>query len=80
MAGLPAMQSRVQRLGGTPHLCPFDGDKSPAKSADKSAHSKALWLQLCRASSGEQQREETTTTLWRARLRWAGLSRRLTLH
>jgi hypothetical protein len=41
---LPAKQSRVQRLGGTPPLCPFEGDKSPAKSADKSAHSKALWL------------------------------------
>jgi hypothetical protein len=44
LAGLPARQSRVQRLGGTPCLGPFDGDKSPAQSADKSAHSKALWL------------------------------------
>jgi hypothetical protein len=45
LAGLPAKQSRVERLGGAPHVCPLDGDKSPAKSADKSAHcSKALWL------------------------------------
>jgi len=45
LAGLPAKQSRVQRLGGrTPHPCPLHGDQSPAKSADKSAHSKALWL------------------------------------
>lgn len=45
LAGLSARQSRVQRLGVFPRVESFDGDKSPAKSADKSAHSKALcWL------------------------------------
>jgi hypothetical protein len=49
LAGLPVKQSRVQRLGATPHYCSFDGDESPAQSADKSAHSKALWFRLGRA-------------------------------
>jgi hypothetical protein len=39
LTGLPVKQSRVQRLGGTSRARPFDGDKSPAESADKSAHS-----------------------------------------
>jgi hypothetical protein len=42
-ADLSAKQSRVQRLAqkfAMPFA--FDGDKSPAKSADKSAHSKAV--------------------------------------
>jgi len=42
-AGLPVRLNRVQRLGGTPPLCPFDGHES--------AHSKALWLRLRRAES-----------------------------
>jgi hypothetical protein len=40
---LPRGYTRVQRLEGAPHVCSLDGDKSSAKSADKSAHSKALW-------------------------------------
>jgi hypothetical protein len=41
-ADLSAKQSRVQRLAGkSAPPSAFDGDKSPAKSADKSAHSKA---------------------------------------
>jgi tetratricopeptide (TPR) repeat protein len=62
LAGLPAKQCRVQRHGETRkclalpvgrqttigHARAFDGDKSPAKSADKSAHSKAAaTLRLC---------------------------------
>jgi hypothetical protein len=47
LADLSAKQSRVQRLGAMPRASRFDGDKSPAKSADKSAHSKAM--RLCRA-------------------------------
>jgi len=39
-----ARQSRVQRLGLFPRADLFDGDKSPAQSADRSAHSKAQWL------------------------------------
>jgi len=48
-------QGRVQRPEGIGRLLAFDGDKSPAKSADKSAHSKAgaasprcenLWLKI----------------------------------
>jgi Cu(I)/Ag(I) efflux system membrane fusion protein len=42
-----ARQSRVQRLaeaGG--HVLAFDGDKSPAKSAARSAHSKACGVRL----------------------------------
>jgi hypothetical protein len=46
-----AQQSRVQRLGGTPRRRTFDGDKSPAQSADQSAHSKVQRLQLHRAVS-----------------------------
>jgi hypothetical protein len=39
--GLSVKQDRVQRLAEKP--APFlDGDESPAKSADKSAHSKAI--------------------------------------
>lgn len=38
-----AKQGRVQRLAELlEQPLPFDGDKSPAKSADKSAHSKAV--------------------------------------
>jgi hypothetical protein len=40
LADLSARQSRVQRLGAVAHPDRFDGDKSPAQSADKSAHSK----------------------------------------
>jgi hypothetical protein len=41
-AGLTAKQSRVQRLAVLPARAPaFGGDKSPAESAAKSAHSKA---------------------------------------
>ena len=38
----------VQRPGGSPHACLFDGDKSPAKSGDKSPHSRSLWMRLRR--------------------------------
>jgi hypothetical protein len=43
LAGLPARQSRVQRLGSTPHAREFNGDKSPAESGENSPHSKSLW-------------------------------------
>jgi hypothetical protein len=35
LAGLPARQSRVQRLAETPRARQCDGDKSPAESADR---------------------------------------------
>jgi len=42
LAGSPVKQSRVQRLAGPiERALEFDGDKSPAESAAKSAHSKA---------------------------------------
>ena len=49
---LSARQSRVQRLGEkpTPPLA-FDGDNSPTKSADKSAHSKVVAAQAALGSS-----------------------------
>src|SRR5438093_7950263 len=39
---LSPKQGRVQRCGRVGRLLPFDGDKSPAESADKSAHSKVV--------------------------------------
>src|SRR6058998_2346685 len=39
---LSPKQGRLQRPGRVGRLPAFDGDKSPAKSADKSAHSKAI--------------------------------------
>jgi hypothetical protein len=43
LGGLTPKQSRVQRLDVEMARSPaFDGDKSPAESAAKSAHSKAL--------------------------------------
>jgi hypothetical protein len=39
LAGLPARQSRVQRLGKTPRPSPLDDDKSPAQSGENSPHS-----------------------------------------
>jgi hypothetical protein len=39
LAGLPARQSRVQRLGETPRSSPLDGDKAPAQSGENSPHS-----------------------------------------
>ncbi len=48
---LSPKQGRVQRSGRFGHLPAFDGDKSPAKSADKSAHSISLWLRLRRTRS-----------------------------
>ena len=39
---LSPKQGRVQRPGQVGRLPAFDGDKSPAKSADKSAHSKVV--------------------------------------
>ena len=47
LADLSAQQSRVQGLGAMPRASWFDGDKSPAESADKSAHSRAM--RPCRA-------------------------------
>src|SRR5213594_3524998 len=49
---LSPKQGRVQRPGRVGRLPAFDGDKSPAESADKSAHSKAVaasprWVHLC---------------------------------
>src|SRR5213593_587235 len=44
---LSPTQGRVQRPGKVGRLPAFDGDKSPAKSADKSAHSKVV--AACRA-------------------------------
>ncbi len=41
LAGLPAKQSRVQRLAVSEAHWWFDGDQSPAKSDAKAAHSKA---------------------------------------
>jgi hypothetical protein len=49
LADLSARQSLVQRFGVFPRADPFDGDKSPAQSADRSAHSEARWLRLRRA-------------------------------
>jgi len=40
--GLSPKQGRVLRPGRIGSLPAFDGDKSPAKSADKSAHSKVV--------------------------------------
>src|SRR5213594_2749970 len=45
---LSPKQGRVQRSGRFGHVPAFDGDKSPAKSADKSAHSISQWLWLHR--------------------------------
>src|SRR5881397_1127481 len=39
---LSPKQGRVQRPGKVGRLPAFDGDKSPGKSADKSAHSKVI--------------------------------------
>src|SRR2546422_10011253 len=39
---LSPKQGRAQRPGRVGRLLPFDGDKSPAESADKSAHSKVV--------------------------------------
>src|SRR2546428_5718272 len=39
---LSPKQGRVQRPGRVVRLATFDGDKSPAQSADKSAHSKGV--------------------------------------
>jgi len=39
---LSPKQGRVQRPGRVGRLATFDGDKSPAQSADKSAHSKGI--------------------------------------
>src|SRR5881409_70978 len=39
---LSPKQGRVQRPGRPGRLLAFDGDKSPAESADKSAHSKVV--------------------------------------
>src|SRR5438093_9921283 len=39
---LSPKRGRVQRPGRVRRLPAFDGDKSPAKSADKSAHSKVV--------------------------------------
>src|SRR5213594_5003738 len=41
---LSPKQGRVQRSGRIGRLVAFDGDKSPAESADKSAHSKGARL------------------------------------
>jgi len=48
---LSPKQGRVQRSGRFGRLAAFDGDKSPAESADKSAHSISLWLWLRRTGS-----------------------------
>lgn len=48
LADKSAKQSRVQRLAEKLECLPvFDGDKSPAESADKSAHSKPVRHELC---------------------------------
>jgi len=39
---LSPKQGRVQRPGKVARLFAFDGDKSPAESADKPAHSKVV--------------------------------------
>ncbi|SRR6266545_7383395 len=39
---LSPKQGRVQRPGKVERIPAFDGDKSPAESADKSAHSKVV--------------------------------------
>ena len=44
LADLSVRQSRVQRLERIRRATPFNGDKSPAQSADKSAHSKTSSL------------------------------------
>src|SRR5213593_506010 len=49
---LSPKQGRVRRPGRVGRLPVFDGDKSPAESADKSAHFKAVaasarWLYSC---------------------------------
>jgi hypothetical protein len=44
---LSPKQGRVQRPGSVGRLLAFDGDKSPAESADKSAHSKAVAASQC---------------------------------
>ena len=47
-ADWPVRQSRVQRLEKPKgRLWQLDGDKSPAQSADKSAHSKSERVRLC---------------------------------
>src|SRR5437867_558537 len=45
---LSPKQGRVQRPGRVGRLAAFDGDKSPADSADKSAHSKVVPASPCR--------------------------------
>ena len=42
---LSPKQGRVQRPGSARRFPPCDGDKSPAESADKSAHSKGVAAQ-----------------------------------
>src|SRR5881397_4307093 len=49
---LSPKQGRVQRPGRAGRLLAFDGDKSPAESADESAHSKVTaasprWVHPC---------------------------------
>src|SRR6266542_6263538 len=49
---LSPKRGRVQRPGRVGRLSALDGDKSPAESADKSAHSKVVaapprWVHLC---------------------------------
>jgi len=51
---LSPKQGRVQRLGRVGRLSAFDGDKSPAESADKSAHSKVV------AASPRREKRKST--------------------
>src|SRR6058998_190223 len=52
LGDLSPKQGRVQRPGRVKRRPAFDGDKSPAESADKSAHSKGVavpprWVHSC---------------------------------
>src|SRR5881296_419508 len=51
---LSPKQGRVQRPGRIGRVATFDGDKSPAESADKSAHSKVV------AASPRREKRKST--------------------
>jgi len=69
---LSPKQGRAQRPGESRGTRPlgFDGDKSPAESADKSAHSKALRGRTAKAEVFSELLLTLLRALWPLRTRW----------